>query len=194
MMKIRLALPSDYDAIQTLTRTAFFDVYRPGCVEHVIVDKLRTDPIYVPQLEYVLELDGTIIGHIIYAVASIIKNDETTIDALIFGPISVDPRYQKQGYGAALIKHTSEVAKSLGYKFIAITGHPHYYGRFGFVPAKRHGLNYGDMDEAADQSFFMVKWLHEPNCIDIAGKFAEPSIYHVSDEELHSFEVKHGWR
>ena len=193
-MKIRLAVPSDYDAIRTLTRTAFFDVYRAGCVEHVIVDKLRHNPIYVPELEYVLEIDGTIIGHIIYALASISKTDGTTIDALIFGPISVNPHYQKHGYGGALINFTSEVAKSLGYKFIAITGHPLYYGRFGFLPARQYGLYYGDLDQTADQSFFMVKWLHEPIDMDIAGKFVEPSIYHVSEEELQAFEVKHGWR
>jgi len=193
MMHVRLATSQDHDIIRKLTRKAFFDVYRPGCSEHLIVDKLRLDAIYVPQLEYVLERHGNIIAHIIYAVASIKHRDGSLIDTLIFGPISVNPLYQKQGYGSALIIHTLRVAKNLGYKFIAITGNPSYYQRFGFLPALQYDVNYGDMDKSTDQSFFMIKILDESFKDDIVGTFIEPTIYHVDDTELAAYESKYKW-
>lgn len=194
MINIRLATPDDYQSILELTRRAFFDVYRPGCVEHVIVDKLYHNPIYVPQLEYVIELDGNIIAHIIYARAKIRTNSGPLIDALIFGPISVAPQYQKMGYGGQLITYTLAKAQALGYPFVVITGHPAYYQRFGFVSCASYGINYNDMDPNSDQSFFMIKVLSEPLSIDIRGTFMEPSLYHVEEAELEAFEVKHRFR
>ena len=60
--------------------------------------------------------------------------------ALALGPIAVRPERQRQGIGAALIRHALEEARRLGYTVVVLIGHPDYYPRFGFGPARARGL------------------------------------------------------
>ena len=64
---IRLETKNDDRAVENLTREAFWNVYRPGCMEHYVLHCFRTDPAFVPELDLVMELDGALIGHIMYA-------------------------------------------------------------------------------------------------------------------------------
>ena len=54
-MKIRLEEEKDYFMNENLTREAFWNVYRPGCYEHYIIHKIRTDKFYVKELSYLME-------------------------------------------------------------------------------------------------------------------------------------------
>lgn len=91
-------------------------------------------------LVFVAEIQGKIVGHIIYSNAYIQKPNGTKVNVLNFGPLSVHPQYQKQGLGTALMKHSIEIAKSLGYGAILFFGRPEYYPRFGFVEAKEFNI------------------------------------------------------
>ena len=113
-MNIRLEQPGDYRAVENLTREAFWNVYRPGCMEHCVLHKLRQDPCFVPELSYVLEEEGQILAHIAYAKGRLRTPQGETRDLLLFGPVSVDPSRQKQGYGSRLIRFTLEKAAELG--------------------------------------------------------------------------------
>ncbi|MCL2057823.1 MAG: N-acetyltransferase [Oscillospiraceae bacterium] len=142
---LRLETHADHYAVENLTREAFTDwkKHREGggiCDEHLLVHKLRKDPVYVPELNFVAELDGQIVGHIIYSKAKIVGSDGVAHEVLTFGPISVLPKCQKRGIGGALIEHTTAEAKRLGFKAIVIHGHPEYYPRFGFKRAREFGL------------------------------------------------------
>ena len=66
-MKIRLEEEKDYFMNENLTREAFWNVYRPGCYEHYILHKIRTDKCYVKELSYVMEENNRLIGSIVYA-------------------------------------------------------------------------------------------------------------------------------
>lgn len=123
---IRNELEKDYDEVENLTRDAFWNVYRPGCNEHLVIHKLRNENCFIKELDYVIEKDNKIIANIVYAKSKITQDNGLTRDILIFGPISVLPEYQKKGYGSYIIKYTMNKAKEMGYTEIAITGNPNY--------------------------------------------------------------------
>ena len=103
---IRLETPADYAEVEALTREAFWNVYRPGCLEHYVLHCLRNDPDFVPELDFVLEKDGRIIGHVVFVRAEIRTDDGRSIPIMTFGPISIAPDYQRQGYGKILLDYS----------------------------------------------------------------------------------------
>ena len=156
---IRLEQEEDYREVENLTREAFWNVYRPGCTEHLVLHNLRKEACFVPELDYVIEDDGKIIAHIAYAKGSLKTEDGRTETSLLFGPVSVLPEYQGRGYGSKLIQFTLEKARELGYPAVVITGNPAYYSRFGFEPAAKHGIYLHGMDKSQEAPFFLVKIL-----------------------------------
>lgn len=111
---IRRETPADYAAVEHLTREAFWNVYRPGCLEHYVVHVLRRDPDFVPELDLVMERDGELIGHVLYMRAKIVANDGREIPMMTFGPISIRPDLQRQGLGKHLLDYSMELARDLG--------------------------------------------------------------------------------
>jgi predicted N-acetyltransferase YhbS len=63
---IRLETKDDYRAVEELTREAFWNVYKPGADEHYFVHTMRERPDFIPELAFVLEKGGEIIGNIMY--------------------------------------------------------------------------------------------------------------------------------
>ena len=74
-MHIRNEEPRDHEAVEALTRRAFYNLYVPGCVEHYLVHIVREHKDFIPELDFVLEEDGRIIGNIMYTRARLV--DET---------------------------------------------------------------------------------------------------------------------
>lgn len=188
-MKIRLEEEQDYKAVEALTREAFWNVYRPGCVEHLILHNLRTDPCFVPELDYVLEDDQRqIVANIAYAKGSLVSEDGRAKDLLLIGPVSVLPAHQQKGYGTQLLNFTLERAKQLGYPAVVLTGSPVYYNRFGFVPAAEYGIYYTGTDNKEPFPFFMVKVFDEQEVKQLQGIYADPACYFVEDAEVTEFD------
>ena len=59
---IRLETKADYDEVAALVRESFWNVYRPGCLEHYVLHCLRSDPAFIPELAFVMEKDSRING------------------------------------------------------------------------------------------------------------------------------------
>ncbi len=57
-LKIRREEPKDYETIERITREAFYNMYIPGCVEHYLVHIMRGHEDFIPELDFVLELNG----------------------------------------------------------------------------------------------------------------------------------------
>ena len=72
---IRLETKDDYRNVENLTREAFWNVYRPGCMEYYVLHCYRDDPAFVPELDFVMELDGELIGQVIYVRSEIDCDD-----------------------------------------------------------------------------------------------------------------------
>ena len=183
---IRKETPADYRAVENLTREAFWNVYRPGCLEHYVVHTLRSDPAFVPELSLVLERNGEIIGHILYVRSVIRTEDGSEVPAMTFGPLSIAPAFQRRGYGKRLLEYSMEQAKALGTAVLAITGNLAFYGKCGFVAGKTLGIRYA---EDYDADYFLVAEL-EPCCLKgIRGTFRDPDGYFVDEQEAEAFDA-----
>lgn len=141
---IRLERKDDYRNVENLTREAFWNVYRPGCMEHYVLHRYRDDPAFVPELDFVMELDGELIGQVIYVRSEIDCDDGRKVPIMTFGPIGIAPAYKRQGYGKQLLDYSMEKAREMGAGALAITGNILFYGKSGFVPAKTKGVRYAD--------------------------------------------------
>ncbi len=186
---IRLEKKEEYREVENLTREAFWNVYRPGCYEHFLLHTFRDDEAFVPELDLVMEKDGILIGHIMFVRSEIVKDDGTKVPIMTFGPISIAPEYQRQGYGKALLDTAMEKAKDMGAGALAITGNINFYGKSGFVLASSKGIRYTDADpEDEVVPYFLIREL-EDNFLDgITGTYKDPDGYFVCDREPDAFE------
>ena len=103
--------------------------------EHNLVDALRSSKAFIPELSLVAEINGKIVGHIMFTKANIDNNV-----VLALAPLSVLPEYQKKGVGTALIKEGHKIAKKLGYGYSIVLGSEKYYPKTGYLPANRFGI------------------------------------------------------
>ena len=182
---IRREEKKDFRAVEELMRDAFWNVYRPGCFEHYVLHCLRNDPAFVPELDYVLEVGGELIGQVVYVRSEIICDDGRKVPIMTFGPIGIAPGYKRRGYGKLLLDTTMRKAAEMGVGALAITGNIDFYGKSGFVPAKSKGVRYAD-DPDAD--YFLIKEL-QPGFLDgISGTYRDPEGYFVCEKDPDAFE------
>lgn len=139
---IRLETENDYRAVEELTREAFWNVYNPGAYEHYYVNQMRKHPDFIPELAFVLELNGKIVGNIMYTKAWLKNENDEVKEILSFGPLSVAPEYQRQKFGKILIEHSFEVARQMGYDVNVIFGNPGNYVSRGFVSCKKKNVSF----------------------------------------------------
>ncbi len=189
-MKIRLENCLDWSEVENLTREAFWNVYRPGCTEHLVVHNFRSNPAFVPNLSLVLEAENNkrIIAHILYCKTTIHMDSGDHKDLLMLGPVSVLPEFHHQGYGSALIEHSMQIAKNLGYGAVALTGNPEFYHRFGFRSGSDFQVYYPGFARTEKTPFFMVAELLEGYLANATGTIVEPEGYIVSDEAVDAFD------
>ncbi len=184
---IRTETPKDYPIVENLTREAFWNVYRPGCMEHYVLHRFRKDPAFIPELSLVLELEGIIIGHVMYVHSSIRTDTGGTLPTMTFGPISIAPEYQRRGFGRILLNASMEKAQEMGAGALAITGNLQVYGKSGFVAAKTMGIRYeGD----PDANYFLVAELKPGYLKGVSGTFRDPDGYLVSEETVAAFDAQ----
>lgn len=186
-MNIRLEETKDYFEVENLTREAFWNIYRPGCFEHLVINNLRNDESFVKELDYIIEKDNQIIANIVYVNGTLKQSNGFQRKVLTFGPVSVLPKYQKQGYGEKLINYTINKAKLLGYDAIIITGNPDYYQKYGFVSASKYEIYYEGM-EKEETPFFMIKILDENKVKELKGIYSDPKCYNIDESELIEFD------
>lgn len=185
---IRLENENDYREVENLTREAFWNVYRPGCVEHYVLHCFRSNEDFVPELDFVMIKDDKIIGHVMYVRSEITTYDGQIIPIMTFGPISIAPEYKRQGYGKALLNYSMEKARLMGAKALAITGNIDFYGKSGFVLASTKGIRYA-FAEPDDEviPYFLIKELEEGFLDEISGTYKDPQGYFAADEHLQEF-------
>jgi putative acetyltransferase len=187
-MRIERESEKDYFEVENLTREAFWNIYQPGCSEHLIVHNLRTDVSFVPELDYVVKVKNKVVANIVYSKGSIELDRGGKMEVLLFGPVSVHPDYQCKGYGRIIINFTLNKAKQLGYPAVVITGSPEYYVGFGFESASKYGIYHAGVDRNVEAPFFMIKVLNKEEVGTLQGTFHEPGCYFVDEDELEVFD------
>ena len=176
---------SEYRTVEELTREAFWNLYVPGCTEHFVLHNLRSSTDFIPELDFVAQRESRIVGHIIYTRGIIKDKQGAEKEVISFGPVSVLPAFQKQGVGSALIFHTINIAKDMGYPAIFIYGDPRYYCRFGFRCAEKYDI------KTADGKFaiaLLALELKQNALNNMAGRFIESTAYEVDEKKFEEYD------
>lgn len=185
---IRPEEPKDYRAVENLIRESFWNVYRPGCSEHYVIHVLRDDPAFVRQLDFVMEMDGRLIGQNMFMKTVIDADDGSTVPVLTMGPICIAADLKRKGYGKALLDYSLEQAKALGFGAVLFEGNIGFYGKCGFDYARKFGIRYHDLPEGADSSFFLCRELIAGYLDGITGVYQTPKGYYVDDADVEEFD------
>lgn len=185
---IRLENKEERYEVECLVRDGFWNVYRPGCYEHLVINRLRKSEDFMPELDFVMELDGKIIGQNIFSKAVINADDGREIPIMTMGPICISPEHQREGYGKILLDYTLEKARNYGCGAVCFEGNIDFYGKSGFVPASEFGVRYHGLPEGEDASFFLCKELKKGYLDGVAGEYSTPVDYLVNREEADEFD------
>lgn len=185
---IRNEKKEDYREVENLIRESFWNVYRPGCLEHYVIHKLRDDKAFIPELDFVMELDGRLIGQNMFMKANIKSDDGRDIPIMTMGPICITPELKRKGYGKFLLDYSLEKAKEYGCKAVCFEGNIDFYGKSGFTFASNFGIRYHGLPEGADASFFLCKELEKGYLDGITGEYATPRGYFVNEDEAEEFD------
>lgn len=186
--QIRLERKSEQRDVENLVRESFWNVYRPGCLEHYVLHQLRNDAAFVPELDFVMEKDGKIIGQNIFMRASINADDGREIAIVTMGPICIAPELKRQGYGKILLDYSLEQAAALGCGAVCFEGNIDFHGKSGFMFASQYGIRYHGLPEGADASFFLCKELIPGYLDGVTGEYATPQGYFVDEAEAEAFD------
>lgn len=184
---IRAENPSDYFAVEELTRDAFWNLYKPGCDEHYTAHKLRSSSDFITSLDFVAETGGRIVGSIMYTRSFVENETGERMETATFGPLCVHPDFQRTGIGTKLIEHTREIVIEMGYPAIIIWGDPHNYCKHGFKTGRDFNI------ASADGRFpagLLVLELTKDAFKDHKWTFHESRAYEVDEEELELFEKR----
>lgn len=167
---IRKEIENDYREVENLAREAFWNLSFPGCDEHYFIHVMRDHKDFIPELGCVLEMDGRIIGCIMYTEGRLVdeKGNEKTV--LTMGPLCIHPDHQRKGYGKSLLEYTFAKAMDMGYDTVINFGNPDNYVARGYKSCKKYNVCFeGDVFPAAllvkvlkDDSLDGRKWFYHP--------------------------------
>ncbi|MCG6187856.1 GNAT family N-acetyltransferase [Maribellus maritimus] len=176
---------NEYFQTENITREAFWNLYAPGCTEHLVLHQLRESNSYIKELDFIAVSEKQVIGHILSTKACVIDNQNHKHEVLCVGPFSVLPEFQGQGIGSQLINFSILRAKEMEFSGIILFGNPDYYHRFGFRNAQEFNITTKDF-----QNFepFMALEICKKGLNKISGRFFEDEAFFTKDEDLISFE------
>lgn len=190
---IRAEKREDYRKVENLVRESFWNIYRPGCLEHFVLHQLRKDPAFVQELDFVMFLnekdkEGKLIGQNVFVRTHIKADNGKDIPIMTMGPISVAPEFQRKGYGKVLLDYSLDKAKQLGCGAVCFEGNIDFYKNSGLKYASEYGIRYHGLEEGQDASFFLCIELIPGYLEGIAGEYATPKSYFVNEKEAKDFD------
>ena len=186
---IRPERKEEHREVETLVRDSFWNVYRPGCLEHYVLHVLRDDSAFVPELDFVMVKDGRIIGQNMFMRAVINADDGREIPIMTMGPICIANDLKRQGYGKLLLDYSLEKATELGCGALCFEGNIDFYGKSGFSYASDFGIRYHGLPEGEDASFFLCRELKKGYLDGVTGEYSTPQGYFVDEAEAEKFDA-----
>jgi putative acetyltransferase len=150
MLTLRCETPEDIPTIHYINTAAF-----GRSNEADLLDRLRDH--HALTISLVAAQDSRVVGHIAFSRVTI-TSGTSTIEALGLAPMAVLPAYQRRGIGSQLVEAGLKACHQTPYGIVVVLGHPHYYPRFGFAPAKPMGIVW---EHDAPEGAFMVQEIRE---------------------------------
>ncbi len=137
---IRLEDPADLPAIRQVNEQAFGQPNEANAVDLI---RQRGHA----SLSLVAVDKGQLRGHILFSPIDLEPTNDT-LQVLGIGPVVVLPGFQQTGIGSRLVRAGLWICHQRGVDAVILVGHPEYYPRFGFIPARTFHLtsDYGDGD------------------------------------------------
>lgn len=169
-MRIRTETKNDFKHVFNLNYTAFGN--RDD--EAKLVEQIRFSDGFIPELSIVAEAQGDIVGHLMLSKAKL-TNEVGDKEVIVLAPVAVLPEFQKKGIGSKLIKEGLKRAKKEGYGLVFLIGHPDYYPKFGFQPARAHGMELTQYQVPDD--VFMVCELTDGELENSGGELHYPKAF-----------------
>ena len=171
---IRLETENDYREVENLAREAFWNLSVPGCNEHYFIHVMRKHEAFIPELDYVVEIEGRIVALVMYSKAEFVDENGNVKPVVSMGPLCVHPEYQRMGLGKALLEHTFPIARDMGYDTVINFGNPDNYVARGYKSCKKYNVCFeGDVFPAAllvkvlsEDALDGRKWFYHPNNAD----------------------------
>lgn len=185
---IRLEAPDEQRTVENLVRESFWNVYRPGCSEHFVLHQLRTHPDFVPELNFVMEQGGKIIGQNMFMRTTVATDGGGRLPILTMGPICIAPELKRRGYGKKLLDHSLAKATEMGFGAVMFEGNIDFYGKSGFALASRFGIRYHDYPAGEECPFFLCKELIPGYLDGVSGEYQTPDGYLVDDADVEAFD------
>lgn len=184
---IRHEEETDFFKVEELIREAFWNLYKPGCDEHYTAHNLRNSLDFIKELDFVAEINGDIVGSIMYTKSYVENEKKERIEIATFGPLCVHPKYQRIGIGTKLIEYTKEIVIKNKYPAIIILGDPHNYFKHGFKSGKN--FNISTMDGKYPLGLLVLE-LKKDTFSNHKWKFKESDTYEVNMEEVELYDKK----
>ncbi len=197
IINIRHEKPEDFRRVEELAREAFWNLYFPGAHEHYVVHTMRNHKDFIPELSFVLEVDGIVQGAIFYTQSHILypldSDASQKLPTISFGPVFIAPTLHRQGLGRKLIDHSLAAAKAAGHAGILTLGFPYHYAPYGFVGGKKYGIAMGDGKfytgllalELRPNGLTLGKNVSE----NITGQAVFSSVFEVNAEDVDAFDA-----
>jgi len=165
-IQLRKERVADQNAISEVIIAAYKNIAYSNHREQIMVERLRNSNAFIPELSIVAEDEHHhIAGHILLTKMHFIKEDKF-YEGLALAPLSIRPEFQNKGIGKRLILESHHVAKTLGFKFIAVLGHATYYPKFGYEMTSKYNIKVPFEISAANS---MIIFLSEGDRSEVIG-------------------------
>lgn len=188
---IRNELEKDYRIVENITRNAFWNLSVPGCDEHYLAHIMRKHADFIPELDFVAEWNGQVVGNVMYTKSKLIDETGKEKASLTFGPISVLPEFQRRGIGRELLECSFVKAVELGFDVVVIFGNPDNYVARGFKSCKKYNVC---LEQGVFPAAMLVKEL-KPGVLD--GRrwyYYESPVYHIDSDKAREFDNLFEWK
>ncbi len=186
MITVRNEQPSDYRWVEEIIRKAFWNLYVPGASEHLLVHTMRSHEDYLPELSFVIEQEGEIVGSIHFTRAWIVTPAGDQIPIVHLGPVAITPELHRQGLGRVLITHAIHQARALGHRAIVLGGFTYHYHPYGFVSTKKWNIS---MPDGKFYTGIMALPLYDGALDDISGTIKLSDALYPDGSTLEAFDA-----
>ena len=183
---IRLETSADHAEVEYLVRESFWNMYRPGCLEHYVLHCLRKDKTLFRNWILLWRnwqnhwTNIFVKQRFVQMTADIFRYDN--------GTYLRANDLKRKGYGKILLDYSIEKAKQMGAGALCFEGNIDFYGKSGFTYASEYGIRYHGLPEDADASFFLCKELIPGYLDGVTGEYTTPTGYFVDEEEAEEFD------